>query len=82
MKFSTLCVCTSKDIIHNMSRRANSKNICVSNLMEVLEKLTLSYTDGSNTGWNSECSFKRIELSSGDVGKMDNGLNSAWKILL
>jgi nitrite reductase/ring-hydroxylating ferredoxin subunit len=54
---------------------------CIGEIEEIVgEKLTLSYTDGSNTGWNSECSFKRIELSSGDVEKMDNGLNSAWKI--
>lgn len=46
------------------------------------DKLTVSYTDGSNTGWNSECTFKRIELCSRDVEKLDNGLNSAWEIVL
>jgi hypothetical protein len=44
------------------------------------DKLIISYTDGSNTGWNSECTFKRIKLSSEEVEKLDNGLNSAWKI--
>lgn len=44
------------------------------------DKLIVSYTDGSNTGWNSECSFKRIELCSSQVERLDNGLNSAWEI--
>lgn len=44
------------------------------------DKLIVSYTDGSNTGWNSECSFKRIELCASRVERLDNGLNSAWKI--
>jgi hypothetical protein len=44
------------------------------------DKLVVSYTDGSNTGWNSECTFKRIELNIGEVEKLDNGLNSSWKI--
>lgn len=45
------------------------------------DKLLVSYTDGSNTGWNSQNTFKQIELYKNDVIKLDNGLNSAWKII-
>lgn len=45
-------------------------------------KLLVSYTDGSNTGWNSQCKYKQTELNFYDVEKMDNGLNSPWKINL
>ena len=45
------------------------------------DKLLVSYTDGSNTGWNSQNTFKKIELYKNDVIKLDNGLNSAWKLM-
>jgi capsular polysaccharide biosynthesis protein len=41
-------------------------------------KLLISYTDGSNTGWNSQNDYKKIELFINDVEKLDNGLNSPW----
>ena len=41
-------------------------------------KLLISYTDGSNTGWNSQNDYKKMELSINDVEKLDNGLNSPW----
>jgi hypothetical protein len=44
------------------------------------DKLIVSYNDGSNTGWNSECIFKKIEIRVDQVEKLDNGLNSPWKI--
>jgi len=44
-------------------------------------KLLVSYTDGSNTGWNAQNEYKQIELNMEDVEKLDNGLNSPWKIL-
>jgi len=44
-------------------------------------KLLVSYTDGSNTGWNSQNEYKQIELNIEDVEKLDNGLNSLWKII-
>ena len=44
------------------------------------DKLIISYTDGSNTGWNSECNFKKIEIYMDEVERLDNGLNTAWKI--
>lgn len=46
------------------------------------DKLLVSYTDGSNTGWNAQNSYKQIELSINDVEKLDDGLNSPWLINL
>ena len=43
-------------------------------------KLLVSYTDGSNTGWNAQNEYKQVELNMGDVEKLDNGLNSPWKV--
>jgi hypothetical protein len=45
-------------------------------------KLLVSYTDGSNTGWNAQNTYKQIELNMEDVEKLDNGLNSPWKIVI
>jgi len=45
-------------------------------------KLLVSYTDGSNTGWNSENIYKKIELYKKDVDKLDNGLNSPWELII
>jgi hypothetical protein len=45
-------------------------------------KLLISYTDGSNSGWNAQNYYKQIELSINDVEKLDNGLNSPWVIIL
>ena len=41
-------------------------------------KLLVSYTDGSNTGWNSQNKYNKIELDIKSVEKLDNGLNSHW----
>ena len=41
-------------------------------------KLLVSYTDGSNTGWNSQSKYKKIELDIDNVDKLDEGLNSPW----
>ena len=46
------------------------------------DKLLVSYTDGSNTGWNAQCKYKQIELNFHDVVKLDEGLNSPWEIKL
>lgn len=45
-------------------------------------KLLVSYTDGSNTGWNAQCIYKQIELNLEDVIQLDKGLNSPWIILI
>ena len=44
-------------------------------------KLLVSYTDGSNTGWNAQNEYKQIELNKNDVEMLDDGLNSPWIIL-
>ena len=44
-------------------------------------KLLISYTDGSNTGWNLQNTYKKIELKHSEVEKLDNGLNSNWKLI-
>jgi hypothetical protein len=45
------------------------------------DRLLVSYTDGSNTGWNSQNTYKKIELKISNVEKLDNGLNSNWKLI-
>jgi capsular polysaccharide biosynthesis protein len=46
-------------------------------------KLLISYTeDGTNTGWNSQCKYKHIEVFESEVIKIDNGLNSSWEICM
>jgi hypothetical protein len=42
--------------------------------------LIISYTDGTNTGWNSQCKYKQMTLSKKEVERLDNGLNSLWKL--
>ncbi len=44
------------------------------------DNLIISYTDGTNTGWNSQCKYKQITLSKNEVERLDNGLNSLWKL--
>jgi len=44
------------------------------------KKLLISYTDGSNTGWNAQNTYKQVELNFEDVIKLDEGLNSPWCI--
>lgn len=44
------------------------------------DHLLVSYTDGSNTGWNAQNVYKQVEVKITDVEKMDNGLNSPWRI--
>ena len=43
-------------------------------------KLLVSYSDSLNTGWNAQSIYKQIELDCNDVKKIDDGLNSPWKI--
>ena len=43
--------------------------------------ILVSYTDGSNTGWNAQNEYKKIILNINDIEKMDNGLNSPWRII-
>ena len=45
------------------------------------DKLLVSYTDGSNTGWNAQNKYNKIELFFNEVQPLDNGLNSPWVYL-
>jgi hypothetical protein len=46
------------------------------------KKLLVSYTESSVTGWNAQNTFNQVELEMKDVERLDNGLNSPWKINL
>jgi Glycosyltransferase 61 len=43
-------------------------------------KLLISYTNGSNTGWNAQIKYDQIEVNMRDVDKLDDGLNSPWQV--
>ena len=43
-------------------------------------KLLISYTNGSNTGWNAQSKYEQIEVNVSDVDKLDDGLNSPWQV--
>jgi hypothetical protein len=45
-------------------------------------KLLISYTNGSNTGWNAQSKYQQIEVNVSDVDKLDDGLNSPWSVIL
>ncbi len=45
-------------------------------------KLLISYTNGSNTGWNAQNIYSQIDVDIIDIEKLDNGLNSPWKIII
>jgi hypothetical protein len=45
-------------------------------------KLLISYTNGSNTGWNAQNIYSQIDVDITDIEKLDNGLNSPWKIII
>lgn len=64
-----------------MRVKAKDGNV-VGEIEEIYDnKLLVSYTDGSNTGWNAENTYKQIEFNMEDVEKLDNGLNSHWKLI-
>jgi hypothetical protein len=46
------------------------------------DKLLVSYTTEFNVGWNFNSKYETIELSIDCVEKIDNGLNSPWKIFV
>jgi hypothetical protein len=89
-KYSLVCV----DVYYNFNTEHIEKTefktymrvkTRVGNILGEIEKiydnkLFVSYTDGSNTGWNAQNEYKQIELNVEDVEKLDDGLNSPWKI--
>lgn len=42
--------------------------------------ITISYTDEFVAGWNNNNKYKTIVVDQKECKKLDNGLNSAWKI--
>jgi hypothetical protein len=72
-----------EDGLFKIYMRVKSKDNKVVGEIEKIydDKLLVSYTDGSNTGWNSQNTFKQIELYKKEVTKLDNGLNSEWKLM-
>lgn len=44
--------------------------------------LTISYSDEKVTGWNNKVKYKTIIKKSSECVKLDNGLNSSWKVNL
>ena len=63
--------------------RVKTPNGIVGEIEKIYDnKILVSYTDGSNTGWNAQNEYKQMLLSLEEVEKMDNGLNSPWKIYI
>jgi len=72
-----------KDEFKTYMRVKTRDGIIVGEIEKIYDnKLLVSYTDGSNTGWNSQSKYEQIELNKEDVIKLDNGLNSPWKIII
>ena len=58
-------------------------NKFIGEIIEVKEEsVVIQYTDGSNTGWNSANTFLTKEIKINEVEKLDNGLNSSFKIII
>ena len=67
-----------------MRIKAKTKdNSIIGEIIEVKEySVIVQYTDSSNTGWNNNKTFKDIELKIDQIEKIDNGLNSCFKLML
>ena len=58
-------------------------NKVIGEIIEVKnESIVIQYTDGSNTGWNSANTFLTKEFKINEVEKLDNGLNSFFKVII
>ena len=65
-----------------MRIKHKSENI-IGEIIEVKDNsVIVQYTDGSNTGWNSNNTYKTIELNYENIDKLDNGLNSSFSYTL
>lgn len=55
------------------------KDDIIGEILEVKENsVVIQYSDGSNTGWNSQHSYKTMELEHTSIIALDNGLNSPF----
>ena len=54
-------------------------NKVIGEIIEVKDtSVVVQYTDGSNTGWNSNNTYKTIEIKLDEIICLDNGLNSPF----
>ena len=54
-------------------------NDILGEIIEVKDNsVVVQYTDGSNTGWNSNNTYKTIEIKLDEIICLDNGLNSPF----
>jgi hypothetical protein len=59
------------------------KDDSIGEIIEVKHNsVVVQYTDGSNTGWNSNNTFLTKEFIINEVDKLDNGLNSSFSYTL
>ena len=59
------------------------KDDIIGEIIEVKHNsVVVQYTDGSNTGWNSNNTFLTKEFIINEVDKLDNGLNSSFSYTL
>lgn len=61
-----------------MRVKSKFKNI-IGEIEEVYDdSILVSYTSGTNVGWNSQNNYNKIILKNNEVDILDNGLNSMW----
>jgi len=61
--------------------RVKTNNGIVGEIEKVYENSVLiSYTKDKVSGWNSEMIFDKIEIDKNFLTKLDDGLNSPWKV--
>lgn len=62
--------------------RVKEKNTNILGEIEEIDndKILISYTDGTNTGWNASNTYNQKWIYKKDVIKLDNGLNSPWEV--
>ena len=57
-------------------------NNIIGEIEEVLkDEVIISYTDGSNTGWNNNIKYNKKKIKKTKIKNLDNGLNSPWILL-
>jgi hypothetical protein len=62
-------------------RVINTKNNIIGEIIDIDdETLTVSYLDDFLPGWNNEFNYKKTKFNKSECIKLDNGLNSPWKI--
>ena len=71
-----------KTIFKKYMRVKTKDNKIIGEIENIIDNdLLISYTDGSNTGWNHKNKYNKIIINKKNVIALDNGLNSAWVLL-